>query len=572
MAPKIDPIERPAARLLIIGIDGGDWDLLDAFIEAGHMPNLGSLVRRGAKGELTSCFPPVTAPAWTSMVTGVNPGRHGIVDFMDFDVGYSRRPVNRLAIREATLWQRASDAGLRTVAVNVPLSYPPPEHDGVFVSGMMTPSRGKLCHPAGALDSLDPPGRDYIIDVPWTTCPPDGIGRFLERMLLCVDRRADAMAQLARREQWDLFFGVFVATDRIQHFLFRYVRPDTRRSDAIARGFHDQIAAIFRRIDAGIGELVEIAGEDAAIMITSDHGFRPVSHRFRLNRWLLENDYLSLDLKKRMLVELRPGTIKRRIRELVRNDRPPETAGMKLLALMNWKKTSLFTCSRTSQGCYVNDHPRFPAGRPLGGDERMEIAREVQRRLDSDERLAKHLPFVIRREQLYYGDLAESCPDLFFVLDRGALTVSDELGAELVPETAFHLGDGTHRMNGVLLLAGPEFREGEVIEMSAIFDVFPTALHLLGIEVPRDLDGAVVEEAFTEESRARWPITKTDAAPEGARAPLDGPHGFAGAPKQVRDNILSLGRLEEESRGGGEDILGRWFDASPQLARLRRGA
>ena len=95
MASRIDPAARPAARLLIIGIDGGDWDLLDAFIEKGRMPNLAALVRRGARADLTSCFPPVTAPAWTSMVTGVNPGRHGIVDFMDFDVGYSRRPVNR---------------------------------------------------------------------------------------------------------------------------------------------------------------------------------------------------------------------------------------------------------------------------------------------------------------------------------------------------------------------------------------------------------------------------------------------------------------------------------------------
>ena len=71
----------PSPRILIVGLDGATFDLIDPWVGAGELPHLAGLLKRGARGRLASTRPSATFPAWTTLMTGVNPGQHGVFDF-----------------------------------------------------------------------------------------------------------------------------------------------------------------------------------------------------------------------------------------------------------------------------------------------------------------------------------------------------------------------------------------------------------------------------------------------------------------------------------------------------------
>lgn len=68
-------------KTLILGLDGGTFEIIDPLIKQNKLPNLSYLIKNGCHGILKSTIHPITAPAWTSFMTGVNPGKHGIYDF-----------------------------------------------------------------------------------------------------------------------------------------------------------------------------------------------------------------------------------------------------------------------------------------------------------------------------------------------------------------------------------------------------------------------------------------------------------------------------------------------------------
>ena len=128
-------------RVLILGLDGVPWSLLDPWLAAGKLPNLARLIANGVRGDLRSTIPYVTAPAWTSCVTGVNPGKHGVFDFAMQRAGdYGITVVNSTSLRARPLWAILSEQGRRVGMVNVPVTYPPQPVNGVMVTCMLTPS------------------------------------------------------------------------------------------------------------------------------------------------------------------------------------------------------------------------------------------------------------------------------------------------------------------------------------------------------------------------------------------------------------------------------------------------
>src|SRR3954470_21399029 len=127
-------------RLVILGLDGATWTVLDPMRRRGLMPNLDALLARAAFGTLRSCIPPVTSAAWTTMMTGCGPARHGVFDHRYFDIGAGRMKVNHSGrVRVPTFWHLLSQAGRSVVSLNLPVTYPPPDVRGVVVSGLGAP-------------------------------------------------------------------------------------------------------------------------------------------------------------------------------------------------------------------------------------------------------------------------------------------------------------------------------------------------------------------------------------------------------------------------------------------------
>ena len=112
-------------RVLILGLDGADWDVLRPLAAAGRLPNLAAWMRDGDGAPLPSTTPPMSFPAWSSFATGVAPGHHGIFDFTQKQPGaYAIRFVNAADRAGEAFWMTASRAGRRVLCLGVPATYP----------------------------------------------------------------------------------------------------------------------------------------------------------------------------------------------------------------------------------------------------------------------------------------------------------------------------------------------------------------------------------------------------------------------------------------------------------------
>ena len=128
-------------KLVVVGWDGATWDLLAPWLEAGELPNLANLMASGSYGSLRSTPLPLSPAAWSTIVTGQNPGKHGVFDWFErkqnsYDVDY----VHTGHIGAKTIWQYVNQAGKRMGVFSLPMIYPAAPIDGFMVSGMAAPS------------------------------------------------------------------------------------------------------------------------------------------------------------------------------------------------------------------------------------------------------------------------------------------------------------------------------------------------------------------------------------------------------------------------------------------------
>lgn len=279
-------------RLLVIGLDGGTFDLLRPLMAQGHMPNLAELVDHGCWGPLASTIPPFTGAAWSTFITGRNPGQHGVIAFTTRDrFNYDTQGQGFVNAQrfDYTLWELLSTAGKRVGVVNVPLTYPARPVNGFMVTGMLTP--------AGASRFTYPPefaariGPDYMIDVDFlrdgerfrlTGLPPKP--EMLAQIRRMTQARTAHGVRWLQEEAWEFFMLVYTSTDRVSHFFWDEVpallagQPSPNQAELLA---------FFHELDEGIGQLAAAAGPETNILFMSDHGFGPApDRRFYVNVWL----------------------------------------------------------------------------------------------------------------------------------------------------------------------------------------------------------------------------------------------------------------------------------------------
>ena len=270
-------------RLLVIGLDGATLDLVRPWAAAGRLPVLARLMAAGAWGPLRSTLPAATFPAWTSLVTGVNPGRHGVLDFTERVPGtYRVRFVNGSYRRVPALWTRLSAAGRRVAVLTVPATYPPEPTCGVMVSGFDSPLAtaidGSFVHPRALYREIQRAvGRVPFADFQEVTTGPGWHAVALARLLEGVERRTKLAAWLLERERWDALMVVFGESDTVAHHFWRFHDPRSPRH--APSPFAGAIACVYAALDRALGALLAAAPPDTAVAIVSDHGSGGASDR-----------------------------------------------------------------------------------------------------------------------------------------------------------------------------------------------------------------------------------------------------------------------------------------------------
>ncbi|MGN6377377.1 MAG: alkaline phosphatase family protein [Gaiellales bacterium] len=504
-------------KAVVLGLDGVTWDLLDRLCEEGVMPNL-ARAREGARwGSLASCLPPYSAPAWTSIATGKNPGRHGIFDFWESTGDGERRPVSSLSARGARLWDIASAAGRRVHVWNVPVSYPPAKVNGTFVSGMMTPGESvAYSHPAELKAELKALPGGYEAD-PYAA----GLtGRaFIRQTHRWIRQKERALQHVISRGDWDLLFTVIQAPDPLQHKFWNLLDPtDPRHDPKLAAELLPDLHEAYRRCDEVIGDRLAMAEQGAFVLILSDHGFGRYEKLLYVNR-LLEDAGLLVRART-----ARPGSGRVSARSLIKAARRVDVLGLEsrlpnrvkdrlasgldraLATPVDRERTLAYAGSGSGECVFVSS--TVPA------EQRDDVCRRVIEALmavrdpDTGEPV---LDAAMRREQVYEGTELERLPDVLLDFGERPYLAADRLAApELIERLPAAGGGGRHRRHGVILAAGPGVPAGRV-EDASIVDVCPTVLHAMGLAVPDDVDGRVLTDMFSD-GRAVQSAAATDQA------------------------------------------------------------
>lgn len=503
-SPPARELPALADRVLIIGLDGATFDVLTPLMQAGHMPHLAKLVETGCAGILDSTKPPITPAAWTTFMTGKGPGRHGIIDFERYDFTTNRLTFNStFQIREKTIWQILSDKGLRVGCIHVPMTYPPRPVNGFVISGFETPDvNAEFTHPPELKDEILRRWPDYSYRSNWQRSAFGGDELF-DRNLQHIERSFEQGCEITEycgeRYGWDVLMVLYKLVDNLQHKVWRYLDPATRdRFPERAR----RCDLCFKRLDDALARLSAYAERHSAMtVIMSDHGHGSLDGKAQPNLLLSQWGYLKLR-SAATRVRTRSASILRRLTGR-RARRFAENVGIERELAIDWDGTRACVMHAGMYGfLYLNLRDRQPDG--VVPPERYESLRdEIRDRLlaaktrDPQGRDITIFTEVHKAEELYNcsRDHQPWMPDLLLVPQPGLAVVRKIRGRQPVRWMPPGRREGTHRVEGVLVVNGPNVRANRVVR-GTLADIAPTVLAALGLRVPADMEGTVLRDWF----------------------------------------------------------------------------
>jgi predicted AlkP superfamily phosphohydrolase/phosphomutase len=520
-------LDSRAKKVFIISLDGATFDILLPLMKQGCMPNLQKFMQESLSAELESVIPAVTAPAWTSFMTGKNPSKHGLFGFTQFDPADNRvKLTNARDIRSKTIWQILSEKGKRCVVVNLPYTTPPYAINGFMVSGWDSPPRN-FTYPEGLTEKILQQFPDYRTNLNmwiFDYMPGKSEGNF-DRLMDTLIRGSEQGSSLAQQfltnESWDVSMVHFQQTDWIQHKVWGLIE-DACRDSANHDPRVERVRECYRRIDEQVGVLLQTVRAHAPFTIVlSDHGFGDYKGElypnYYLNKWgyyyetaAAEKDTAKpvrdLFFKSPLLTRAYRGvaSIKHRLERVLEFKRYQNfdswvdfaggTFGGRVLPV-DWSRTKVATVGAYECAfLYVNVIGRGPAG-TVSPEDCPGIVCDVIAKFSEVRHPVtgkKVYKQVARGSEIYSGcGRGILLPDVVLLPEDGyglSSKISDAL-----PEAT---SEGVHRHNGVLFLKDTDLKRSARDFSPFLIDMAPTILHALGLPVPTDMDGRVLEEIF----------------------------------------------------------------------------
>jgi predicted AlkP superfamily phosphohydrolase/phosphomutase len=530
-------------KVLLLGLDGVTYSVLDPAFEAGHMPNLNALLKRGASGVLTSTVPPYTPPGWTSIFTGVNPGRHGI---FGFTLGHIQRTdglVRLDRVKAPAIWNAANAQGVRMGMFNVPMTFPPPPVEGFAVAGMLTPEGGGetpdgFTHPNELAQRIVDAVGSYEIDIEVDYEQDWKSTAIIERLSRNLKVKRDALRYLlGEYDDIPLLFAVLEAPDRLMHVHYKYIDPRCEHfTRPEAAPIRQRAWGLFDEMDEVIGDLIAWAGDDGYVVTCSDHGFGPKEKGVNVNLALMEWGLLSVGGAGSMAKSAGLRRVARRAKKVLPKSMR-RRAKSRAHAAIDWEVTKAFSAPIPQQGIYINLARREPHGIVAESDYegvRDEIIDRFSRLIDPDDGQPV-CDRVYRREEVIIGPEAPHAPDLFPVCRAYSYELSDGLYSPSVLTDYRGLPRGFHHMDGIFGVAGPGIAPRRSAAAS-LYDIAPTTLYLAGLKIP-EMDGKVLRDAIVADRSPT--IEAMELPPAGA--------GTEAAPYSSEEEAL----IEESLRNLG---------------------
>ncbi len=433
------------------------------------MKHLGHLMEEGIYGELESTIPPITVPAWTSMMTGKSPGRLGFYGFRNrADYSYDGMVfANSQYIREDTVWDILSRGRKRSVVIGVPQTYPPKPINGCLITSFLTPDTTRqYTYPPELKGEVENLVGEYMLDV--DNFRTDEKEQLLHQIHEMTEKRFRVAKYLMTTKPWDFFIVVEIGLDRMHHGFWKFFDKGHRKYRAGSK-FEGAIKEYYLYLDRHVGEMLSVVGEDTAVVVVSDHGAKGMEGGVCINEWLMEKGYLALKEKPREMVPLSKVKI-------------------------DWDRTAAWGEGGYYCRLFLNVKGREPRGtieRSMYDEVRDRLKRELEGLADDS---GNHMGTRVFKPEEIYPVVNGIPPDLivYFGDLRWRSVGSVGIGSVHTFENDTGPDDANHSQHGTFIMRVPGMKARGKVSGLHIMDVAPTVLKLLGLRVPEDMEGKVI--------------------------------------------------------------------------------
>jgi ATP sulfurylase len=452
-------------KVLVIGLDCATPQLVfDQWRD--KLPNLSKLMEGGTYGVLESSIPPITVPAWMSMVTSKDPGRLGFYGFRNrADYSYDKmRIANSSAVTEDTLWDILSRAGKKVALVGVPQTYPVKPTNGYVITSFLTPStQSQYTYPADLKGEIEEWVGEYMLDVDnFRTEDKDNLLRDIYEM---TEKRFKVIGHMLREKEWDFFMLVEMGVDRIHHAFWKYFDPQHPKYEAGSR-YENAIEEYYEYLDREIGKILDTIDDDTVVLAVSDHGARHMEGGICINEWLRQEGYLTLKEEPAGIVPLEKVEI-------------------------DWDRTKAWGAGGYYGRLFLNVQGREPQGVIPSGDYE-EVRDEIIYRLSqiTDEN-GVNIGTVSYKPQEVYSECRNVAPDLMVYFGNLAWRSVGSMGHGRVHTRENDIGpdDANHAQGGIFIMYDPRQQGRGKVEGLQLMDVAPTVLDVFGLPIPADMQG-----------------------------------------------------------------------------------
>jgi predicted AlkP superfamily phosphohydrolase/phosphomutase len=455
-------------RVMIFGLDCAPPELVfDRW--RGDLKNLSHLMEEGIYGELESTIPPITVPAWTSMMTGKSPGTLGFYGFRNrADYSYDKLVfANARYVKDDTVWDILSRERKRSIVIGVPQTYPPKPLNGCLIASFLTPDTTRqYTYPPELREEVEDLVGEYMVDV--DNFRTDDKDRLLRQIYDMTERRFRVAKHLMMAKPWDFFTVVEIGLDRIHHGFWKFFDKGHHKYEA-GSGYEDAIKDYYLYLDRQVGEMLSLVGKGTAVMVVSDHGAKRMEGGFCINEWLMDKGYLALE------------------------ERPREMAPLSMDRI-DWGRTTAWGEGGYYCRLFLNVKGREPRG-TIERSRYDEVRDTLKRELEglTDER-GNHMGTRVFKPEEIYPVVNGIAPDLivYFGDLRWRSVGSVGIGSIHTFENDTGPDDANHSQHGIFIMGVPGMNVSGKVSGLHIMDVAPTVLKLLGVSVPDDMEGKVI--------------------------------------------------------------------------------
>ncbi|RJP80606.1 MAG: hypothetical protein C4524_03095 [Candidatus Zixiibacteriota bacterium] len=502
-------------KLLILALDGFDPDLFARWRD--RLPHLDRLARQGCWRPAASTVPPMTFPAWSTFLTGVDPGRHGIFDFTERLPGrLGVRFVNASRRSSPTFLRLASAAGWKVGSIGLPTTYPPEPLSGYQISGFDTPlpskAEARYVHPRALAERLERElGGYYFGDFNESRIGRGWHRRVLGKLLEGMQRKTELVRFLQQEYPVDLLLLHVGETDTAGHHFWAFHDPDSPRHVAATDSeLRDALFTVYRAADALAGEIFAQT-QPETVLVISDHGMGGTSDRvLYLNRYLAECGLLRfaphrawtpwVGRVKIFGMRWLPYRMQQEVFRVAGGRLASGLESRQRFGGLDWAGTVAYSEELNYfPALWLNRRDREPFGTVAA--DRVEAATEqvIQALLawKDPQDGSPVVRRVRRREEVYRGPETGSAPDLILELNRpqgysyalGRSTSAEGRRSVRRLEPREYLGfkggtmNGSHRPYGTFILHSGRPHPPLPDDVSLV-DMAPLVLNFLGMEIP----------------------------------------------------------------------------------------